>query len=55
MDETWDDMRIFKIAEQSSQLPGFVSGAFLTAYKLSCFPKTLVGIADVKLSPNSSL
>jgi hypothetical protein len=55
VDETRDDVRILEIAKRSSKRWDSYLGRYCSTHKLSCFPKTLVGIADVKLSPNSSL
>ena len=55
VNETRDNVGILEIARTLSRYDdSHVYGIDLT-YKLSCFPKTFVGIADVKLSPNSSL
>jgi hypothetical protein len=56
VDEAWDNMGVLKVAiETSSKMKERGIEAGRGPYKLSCFPKTLVGMADVKLSPNSSL
>jgi len=55
MDEAGDDVRVLKIAGALSQHDDSHPCRIDSTHKLSCLPKTFVGIADVKLSPNSSL
>ena len=55
VDETRDDVRILEIARTLIRHDDLHPRVINSTYKLSCFPKTFVGIADVKLSPNSSL
>lgn len=53
VDECWDDMGTLKVAGYSVSLQLF--DEYQSIHKLSWGPKTFVGMAEVKLHPNSSL
>ena len=53
MDECGDDVGVFQIAVKRIIVYRTEGGT--STHKLSWGPKTLVGMAEVKLQPNSSL